>query len=111
MVDNMPAVQARLEAENLVVRATSPDSLLIFLTAEGAGDMQVSQDASCLLKKPEGWVAVFPSKGMRAYEVPGSLTELLDLFLAVYACRKRCHQPLADAFSAVVENPAQYLRP
>ena len=101
---------ATLEAHDLCVRSNNDHSLWIANhTAEGGDGILLSNDACSLFRRADQWVAVFPAKGMRTYEVPGGLPEAVSLILAVYARHRQDRTTLNDAFRKTVLDPDNYL--
>lgn len=102
--------KAQLEAEGLHVSCNNAHSLWIAATVRDAGDgVKLSADACSLIWNSGRWVAVFPAEGLRTYEVPGTLSELVALITAVYNHYRQAGGPLKQAFKQVVSDPEQYL--
>jgi hypothetical protein len=102
--------KAELEAAGLQVKPSSEGSQWIAATTKDAGDgIRLSNDAAALLRRDDGWVAVFPADGMLNYEAPGDLDDLLPLIRGVYARYRHLGGPLKDAFRRAVPNPDSYL--
>ena len=99
-----------LEARDLCVRFNNENSLWIANeTVDGGDGFIVSKDACALNRWANHWVAVFPAKGMRTYEVPGSLAEVVTLILAVYTRHRLDKGTLNEAFRRTVLDPDSYL--
>jgi hypothetical protein len=102
--------KAKLEAEGLHVSCNNAHSLWIAATLRDAGEeIKLSEDACSLIWDSGRWVAVFPAEGLRTYEVPGTLSELVALITAVYDHYRQAGGPLKQAFRQVVSGSEQYL--
>jgi hypothetical protein len=101
--------KAKLEAEGLHVSCNNPHSLWIAATVRDAGaGIKLSHDACSLTWNSSRWVAIFPAEGLLTYEVPGSLSELVFLIVAVYANYRQAGGQLKDAFQRVVSDAEQF---
>ena len=110
LTETLTGAIATLEAENLCVRRNNEQSLWIANHTTDAGDgILLSNDACVLSRRADHWVAVFPAKGMRTYEVPGSLSEAVSLILAVYARHCQDKGTLDEAFRQTILDPDGYL--
>jgi hypothetical protein len=102
--------KAKLEAEGLHVSCNNPNSLWIAATVRDMGEgIRASDDACSLIWDSSRWVAVFPAEGLLTFEVPGSLSELVSLIIAVYAHCRRTGGSVKDAIRQIVTDPEQYL--
>jgi hypothetical protein len=102
--------KAKLEAEGLHVSCNNAHSLWIAATVQDTGaGIKLSQDACSLLWDSKRWVAVFPADGLRTYEVPGSLSELVSLVTVVYANYRQAGGLLKDAVKRVMSDAEQFL--
>ena len=110
MLTNANDAKAKLESEGLYV-SLSDHSLWIAAAVRdaGVGGIKISDDACSLIGQSGRWVAVFPAEGLFAYEVPGSLAELVPLVISVYAHYRRTGGPFRQAFAQVVGEPESYL--
>ncbi len=100
----------KLAAEGFHVSCNSPHSLWIAATVRDMGEgIKVSNDACSLTWNSSQWVAVFPAEGLFTYEVPGSLSELVQLITTVYASYRQAGGSLKDAFKRVVPDAEQFL--
>ena len=111
LIETLTGAIATLEAHDLCVRSNNEHSLWIANgTTDGGDGILLSNDACVLSRRADQWVAVFPAKGMRTYEVPGrSLTESVSLILAVYARYRQDSETLNDAFRKTFLDPDSYL--
>jgi hypothetical protein len=102
--------RADLEAAGLQVTPSGEGSLWIAATTKDVADgIRLSNDAAALIRKGNGWVAVFPAEGMLNYEVPGGLPDLLSLIRGVYTRYRHLGGQLNDAFRWTVPNADFYL--
>ena len=110
MVETLAEAKAALQAEGLHVSSYVPHGLWIAGSLVDSGDgIHLSHDACVLMEEAERVVAGFPADGMLAYEVPGSLSDLVALILAVYHDHRRNGGDFKDAVKRRVANPEQYL--
>ena len=98
-------------AAGLHTELNEPDCLSIAGKVEIVGDrgIEISQDACVLFCEEGQWQVNFPGKGMLAYEVVGTLDELVPLILSVYADYRRDGGKFGEAFGRVVEDAERYL--
>lgn len=109
-VHDLANARMALEAHDLIVRPNNEHSLWIANRVRDTGDgILLSNDACALLQREQQWVAVFPAKGMRTYEVPGTLSEGVALILLVYARLRAEEGILNEAFRHCVLDPDSYL--
>ena len=100
-----------LQAHGLLVSRTGADSLLVYLTTRPFGnDNIVIEDATSLDAHGNGLIVRFPTSGMYAYELEGTVEELVKVILAVYGLRKKTGDGLPTCFEKCVDNLEQYLR-
>jgi len=102
--------KAELEAEGLHVSCNNAQSLWIAATVQDMeAGIKLSHDACSLTWNSNRWVAVFPAEGLLTYEVPGFLSELVSLIIAVYANYRQAGSSMKDAFMRVMPDAEQFL--
>ncbi len=110
LIGTLTGAIAILETHDLCVRSNNENSLWIAnRTTDGGDGILLSNDACSLSRRADHWVAVFPAKGMRTYEVPGGLPESVSLILTVYARHRQDRGTLNEAFRKTVLDPDSYL--
>jgi len=99
-------VSAGLHAE-----MNEPDCMSIAGKLEIVGDrgIELSQDACVLFCEEGRWQVNFPGKGILAYEVTGTLDELVPLILSVYDDYRRRGGKFGEAFGRVESDSERYL--
>jgi hypothetical protein len=102
--------KTKLEAEGLQVSCNNAHSLWIAASVRDMGEgIKLANNACSLIWNSGRWVAVFPAEGLFTYEIPGSLSELVSIIVAVYGQYRGTGTPFKDAVKQVVSNVDQYL--
>lgn len=110
MIETIQDAKTALESAGLYASWNHNGSLLIAGSLRDTGDgIQVSNDACALLQSPESWVAVFPAAGLRTYEMPGSLDELVTVILATHQHHRLTECPWNEVFAQVVGEADRFL--
>jgi hypothetical protein len=104
------AAIAKFKSEGLHAAWRDPSTLFIAATVlDTPLGVSITNDATFLIDQGHRWLGVFPARGQCTHEVPGTLEDLTDLTLRVYANYHESGGQLWQAFTRVVPAHARYL--